>query len=250
MFEGHPASDIEVTPRAYSADLRVLIADAAGHSCQLNAGGAKKAGWLNFITAASHRPPVVGVVACMMVFGLFYTAVGSIDETADNKRRRFYPAFARRATAEYIDTYSPASRSLAPLIWPSLPDAEMMILRRGAVLLRRNVLLIVVSVTIDTVAQIQGYLGAPNEGDQRSKLRAGGDEVILPAPQGRARHTANDGRQNGRQLINGGHVARPPRCGSPLASRPGIRLERSGSDDVVVGSFRPDRPADARKGSS
>ena len=114
-----------------------------------------------------------------MFFAFFYTAiVFNPTETADNLKKHggFIPGIRPgERTAEYIDYVLVAHhRGRRALSRDRLPDpGNPDLLRGGAVLFRRHLALIVVSVTMDTVAQIQGYLLAHQyEGlIKRSKLR-------------------------------------------------------------------------------
>jgi preprotein translocase subunit SecY len=146
--------------------------------------GGQASGWLTMITTQlSHGRPLflVFYVALIVFFAFFYTAIiFNPTETADNLKKHggFIPGIRPgERTAEYIDyvlsriTVIGAGYLAIVCLFPE------MLISYAAVpfYFGGTSLLIVVSVTMDTVAQVQGYLLAHQyEGlIKRSKLRGG-----------------------------------------------------------------------------
>jgi len=141
-------------------------------------------GWLTTITTqlAHGRPLFLALYVALIVFvAFFYTAiVFNPTETADNLKKHggFIPGIRPgERTAEYIDyvlsriTVIGAAYLAVVCLFP-----EMLIAYAAVPFYFGGTsLLIVVSVTMDTVAQVQGYLLAHQyEGlIKRSKLRGG-----------------------------------------------------------------------------
>jgi len=168
-----------VIPAIFASSLLLLPATAAGF-----AGTTVLPSWATGIIAAlGHGQPLYMLLyGCLIAFfAFFYTAiVFNPKDTADNLKKHggFVPGIRPgERTAEYIDfvltriTVVGAAYLVVVCILP-----EMLIAQTGVPLaLGGTSLLIVVSVTLDTVAQIQGHLIAQQyEGlIKKSKLRGG-----------------------------------------------------------------------------
>jgi preprotein translocase subunit SecY len=167
-----------VIPPIFASSLLLLPITAA----QFSAGAGPE--WLNAIVAALGRgqPLYLGVyVALIVFFAFFYTAiVFNPKDTADQLKKHsgFIPGYRPgERTAEYIDyvlTRITVIGAIYLVVVCLLP--EFLISATGVPFyLGGTSLLIVVSVTLDTVAQIQGHLIAHQyEGlIKKSKLRGG-----------------------------------------------------------------------------
>lgn len=168
-----------VIPAIFASSLLLLPATLAGFSDTSNlpdwATGA--------LAALGHGQPLYMVFygALIAFFAFFYTAiVFNPQETADNLKNHsgFIPGIRPGArTAEYIDyvlTRITVVGAIYLVLVCLLP--EFLIARTGVPFyLGGTSLLIVVSVTLDTVAQVQGHLIAHQyEGlIKKSKLRGG-----------------------------------------------------------------------------
>ena len=168
-----------VIPAIFASSLLLLPATAAGF-----AGGSQMPAWATTIIASlSHGQPVYMLMYAALIafFAFFYTAiVFNPKDTADNLKKHggFIPGIRPGdRTAEYIDyvlTRITVIGAIYLVFVCILP--ELLIARTGIPLaLGGTSLLIVVSVTLDTVAQIQGHLIAQQyEGlIKKSKLRGG-----------------------------------------------------------------------------
>jgi len=168
-----------VIPPIFASSLLLLPATVAGFSNTTSLPG-----WANTILAAlGHGQPLYMVFygAMIVFFTFFYTAiVFNPKDTADQLKKHsgFIPGYRPgERTAEYIDyvltriTLIGAIYLVAVCLFP-----EFLISSFGVPFyLGGTSLLIVVSVTLDTVAQIQGHLIAHQyEGlIKKSKLRGG-----------------------------------------------------------------------------
>jgi preprotein translocase subunit SecY len=168
-----------VIPAIFASSLLLLPATAAGF-----AGTSQMPAWATTIIASlSHGQPVYMLLYAALIafFAFFYTAiVFNPKDTADNLKKHggFIPGIRPGdRTAEYIDyvlTRITVIGAIYLVFVCILP--EILIARTGIPLaLGGTSLLIVVSVTLDTVAQIQGHLIAQQyEGlIKKSKLRGG-----------------------------------------------------------------------------
>jgi preprotein translocase subunit SecY len=168
-----------VIPPIFASSLLLLPATAAGFSNQ-----ASMPQWLATITALiGHGQPLYMALYAGLIafFAFFYTAiVFNPKDTADNLKRHggFIPGIRPgERTAEYIDyvlTRITVAGAIYLVIVCLLP--EFLISATGVPFyLGGTSLLIVVSVTMDTVAQIQGHLLAHQyEGlIKKSRLRGG-----------------------------------------------------------------------------
>jgi preprotein translocase subunit SecY len=168
-----------VIPAIFASSLLLLPATAAGF-----AGTSQMPAWATTIIASlSHGQPVYMLMYAALIafFAFFYTAiVFNPKDTADNLKKHggFIPGIRPGdRTAEYIDyvlTRITVIGAIYLVFVCILP--EILIARTGIPLaLGGTSLLIVVSVTLDTVAQIQGHLIAQQyEGlIKKSKLRGG-----------------------------------------------------------------------------
>ena len=168
-----------VIPAIFASSLLLLPATIAGFS-----GNTNLPEWASTIVAAlGHGQPLYMLfyAALIAFFAFFYTAiVFNPKDTADNLKKQggFIPGIRPgERTAEYIDyvlTRVTVVGALYLVIVCILP--EILIAQTGVPFyLGGTSLLIVVSVTLDTVAQIQGHLIATQyEGlIKKSKLRGG-----------------------------------------------------------------------------
>ena len=168
-----------VIPPIFASSLLLLPATLAGFSDQTTLPG-----WASGIIAAlGHGQPLymLAYAAMIVFFAFFYTAiVFNPKDTADQLKKHsgFIPGYRPgERTAEYIDyvlTRITVVGAIYLVLVCMLP--EFLISATGVPFyLGGTSLLIVVSVTLDTVAQIQGHLIAHQyEGlIKKSKLRGG-----------------------------------------------------------------------------
>ena len=168
-----------VIPPIFASSLLLLPATIAGFSATTTLPG-----WANTVLAAlGHGQPLYMVFYGAMIafFAFFYTAiVFNPKDTADQLKKHsgFIPGYRPgERTAEYIDyvlTRVTVIGAIYLVLVCLLP--EFLISATGVPFyLGGTSLLIVVSVTLDTVAQIQGHLIAHQyEGlIKKSKLRGG-----------------------------------------------------------------------------
>lgn len=168
-----------VIPAIFASSLLLLPATLAGFSDTSNLPD-----WATVVLAAlGHGQPLYMVFygALIAFFAFFYTAlVFNPQDTADNLKNHsgFIPGIRPgQRTAEYIDyvlTRITVVGAIYLVLVCLLP--EFLIARTGVPFyLGGTSLLIVVSVTLDTVAQVQGHLFAHQyEGlIKKSKLRGG-----------------------------------------------------------------------------
>ncbi len=183
MFEGQSShlplklNTAGVIPPIFASSLLLLPTTVA--SFNASGGGS---GWLTTVTALlGHGQPLFLIlyIALIMFFAFFYTAiVFNPTETADNLKKHggFVPGIRPgERTAEYID-YVLTRITVVGAIYLAIVCLIPEILISYAAVpfyFGGTSLLIVVSVTMDTVAQVQGYLLAHQyEGlIKRSKLR-------------------------------------------------------------------------------
>ncbi|MGK6313025.1 preprotein translocase subunit SecY [Neorhizobium sp. DT-125] len=168
-----------VIPAIFASSLLLLPATAAGF-----AGNTALPNWATMIISSlGHGQPLFMLLYGLLIafFAFFYTAiVFNPKDTADNLKKHggFIPGIRPgERTAEYIDyvlTRITVVGAIYLVFVCILP--EFLVARTGVPLaLGGTSLLIVVSVTLDTVAQIQGHLIAQQyEGlIKKSKLRGG-----------------------------------------------------------------------------
>ena len=168
-----------VIPPIFASSLLLLPATLAGFSASTNMPA-----WASSILAAlGHGQPLYMALygAMIVFFAFFYTAiVFNPKDTADQLKKHsgFIPGYRPgERTAEYIDyvlTRITVIGALYLVVICMIP--EFLISATGVPFyLGGTSLLIVVSVTLDTVAQIQGHLIAHQyEGlIKKSKLRGG-----------------------------------------------------------------------------
>ncbi len=168
-----------VIPAIFASSLLLLPATLAGFTNTTNLPS-----WATAIIASlGHGKPIyIALYAALIAFfAFFYTAiVFNPKDTADNLKKHggFIPGIRPgERTAEYIDyvltriTVLGALYLIVVCVFPEILIAEAGV----PFYLGGTSLLIVVSVTLDTVAQIQGHLIAQQyEGlIKRSKLRGG-----------------------------------------------------------------------------
>jgi len=165
-----------VIPPIFASSLLLLPTTVAN----FNAG--EGPGWLQWIvTNFSHGRPLflISYIALIVFFAFFYTAiVFNPTETADNLKKHggFIPGIRPgERTAEYIDYVLTRITAVGALYLAIVCLIPEILISYAAVpfYFGGTSLLIVVSVTMDTVAQVQGYLLAHQyEGlIKRSKLR-------------------------------------------------------------------------------
>ena len=170
-----------VIPPIFASSLLLLPATLAGFSTTTST---TMPSWANAILAAlGHGQPLymASYAAMIVFFAFFYTAiVFNPKDTADQLKKHsgFIPGYRPgERTAEYIDyvlTRITVIGAIYLVLVCLLP--EFLISATGVPFyLGGTSLLIVVSVTLDTVAQIQGHLIAHQyEGlIKKSKLRGG-----------------------------------------------------------------------------
>ena len=182
MFEGQSShlplklNTSGVIPPIFASSLLLLPTTVAN----FNAG--EGPGWLQWVvTNFSHGRPLflVTYIALIVFFAFFYTAiVFNPTETADNLKKHggFVPGIRPgERTAEYIDYVLTRITAVGALYLAIVCLIPEILISYAAVpfYFGGTSLLIVVSVTMDTVAQVQGYLLAHQyEGlIKRSKLR-------------------------------------------------------------------------------
>jgi preprotein translocase subunit SecY len=182
MFEGQSShlplklNTSGVIPPIFASSLLLLPATVAN----FNSGSGPE--WLSFITTQlAHGRPLFMLlyVSLILFFAFFYTAVVfNPTETADNLKKHggFIPGIRPgERTAEYIDYVLSRITVIGAAYLAIVCVLPEMLLSYvgGAFYFGGTSLLIVVSVTMDTVAQVQGYLLAHQyEGlIKRSKLR-------------------------------------------------------------------------------
>jgi len=182
MFEGQSShlplklNTSGVIPPIFASSLLLLPTTVA------NFNSGKMPDWVNAIVAAlSHGRPLFLVlyVVGIVFFAFFYTAiVFNPTETADNLKKHggFIPGIRPgERTAEYIDYVLSRITVVGALYLAVVCVFPEILISWAAVpfYFGGTSLLIVVSVTMDTVAQVQGYLLAHQyEGlIKRSKLR-------------------------------------------------------------------------------
>jgi preprotein translocase subunit SecY len=184
MFEGQSShlplklNTSGVIPPIFASSLLLLPTTIA------NFTAGQGPGWLTTITTQlSHGRPLFLLlyVALIVFFAFFYTAiVFNPTETADNLKKHggFIPGIRPgERTAEYIDYVLSRITVIGAAYLAIVCLFPEMLIAYAAVpfYFGGTSLLIVVSVTMDTVAQVQGYLLAHQyEGlIKRSKLRGG-----------------------------------------------------------------------------
>jgi len=181
-----------VIPPIFASSLLLLPATVAQMTA--NADMPSWMGWLPFVTAQmSHGQPLFMALYAFLIifFCFFYTSITfNPEDTAENLRKYggFLPGIRPgKRTAEYLDyvltrlTVIGAAYITAVCLLPEFMASSM-----GGLLFGGTSILIVVSVTMDTVAQIQSHLLAHQyEGlIKKAKLRGrgGGGRGGMPAP--------------------------------------------------------------------
>ena len=172
-----------VIPPIFASSLLLLPATAMGFLVKTNLP--PWAGWIPTVVGQlQHGQPVFMIAYAVMIvfFSFFYTSiVFNPDETAENLRKYggFLPGIRPgKRTAEYLDyvltrlTVIGAAYITAVCL---LPEIMMSAMQSNQFAFGGTSILIVVTVTMDTVAQIQSHLLAHQyEGlIKKSKLRGG-----------------------------------------------------------------------------
>ncbi|MFA9475431.1 MAG: preprotein translocase subunit SecY [Filomicrobium sp.] len=158
-----------VIPPIFASSLLLLPTTAAQFTATPDAEGGSQ--WLNYMVAllGYGQPLHMAIYAALIIFfAFFYTAVVfNPQETADNLRKYggYIPGIRPGAkTAEYIDyvltriTVVGALYLAAVCLLPELMIANTPVPQTFAAVLGGTSLLIAVSVTMDTVAQVQSHL--------------------------------------------------------------------------------------------
>ena len=237
------------------ADLRLVAAAAADHGRQLQRRSNVPA-WLQTIVALSRpRPAALSCslyAALIVFFCFFYTAiVFNPEETADNLKKYggFIPGIRPGKTHGRIHRLraDPHHRDRRALSRRRLPAAGILIVRATTCrfYFGGTSMLIVVSVTMDTVAQIQSHLIAQQyEGliKKCASCEERGDESD-PASARRARAKARKPRCSRRTRARRSSppatcCARADRRPAPSSGKGPRRSWTSGDlvpDDVVIG---------------
>ncbi len=181
-----------VIPPIFASSLLLLPTTVAQMTA--NADHPAWMSWLPFVTAQlTHGQPAFMILygALIIFFCFFYTSITfNPEDTAENLRKYggFLPGIRPgKRTAEYLDyvltrlTVIGAAYITAVCLLP-----EFMVGSMGGIYFGGTSILIVVSVTMDTVAQIQSHLLAHQyEGlIKKAKLRGrgGGGRGGMPAP--------------------------------------------------------------------
>jgi preprotein translocase subunit SecY len=185
MFEGQSShlplklNTSGVIPPIFASSLLLLPTTVTSFT---STPGGQASGWLTMITTQlSHGRPLflVFYVALIVFFAFFYTAIiFNPTETADNLKKHggFIPGIRPgERTAEYIDYVLSRITVLGAIYLAIVCLIPEILISYASVpfYFGGTSLLIVVSVTMDTVAQVQGYLLAHQyEGlIRKSKLR-------------------------------------------------------------------------------
>ncbi|ALK09179.1 preprotein translocase subunit SecY [Blastochloris viridis] len=183
MFEGQSShlplkiNTAGVIPPIFASSLLLLPTTAANFSA--GQGG----GWLTTITSLlGHGQPLFMVLYVSMIvfFTFFYTAiVFNPQETADNLKKYggFIPGIRPgERTAEYIDYVLTRITVLGALYISLVCVIPEILISYAAVpfYLGGTSILIVVTVTMDTVSQVQGHLYAHQYGDLIKKANLKG----------------------------------------------------------------------------
>jgi preprotein translocase subunit SecY len=167
-----------VIPPIFASSLLLLPATVAGFSADPGADG-----WLNWVTnlLAHGQPMYMGLYMALIVFfAFFYTAVVfNPTETADNLKKYggFVPGIRPgQHTADYLDrtlTRLTVVGAIYLVIVCLIP--EVLIANYGVPFYFGGTsLLIIVTVTMDTVAQVQSHLFAHQYEGLIKKARLGG----------------------------------------------------------------------------
>ena len=159
-----------VIPPIFASSLLLLPTTAAQFTASPDAQGGGTE-WLNYMVALlGYGQPLHMLIYAVLIifFAFFYTAVVfNPQETADNLRKYggYIPGIRPGTkTAEYIDyvltriTVVGALYLTAVCLLPELMIANTPVPQTFAVILGGTSLLIAVSVTMDTVAQVQSHL--------------------------------------------------------------------------------------------
>ena len=268
MFQGD-ASHLPLklnTRRRDSADLRLLAAAAADHGGQFLRGpGAGMADHASPpCSARASRSTSSSMSSLIIFFAFFYTAVVfNPKDTADNLKKYggFLPGIRPgERTAEYIDYVLTRITVVGALYLAAVCVLPEILISYAGVpfYFGGTSLLIVVSVTMDTVAQIQSHLLAHQyEGlIKRAKLErsAAAMNLILLGPPGAGKGTQAKllRRLHGRcvKLSTGDMLRAAVAAGTELGRKAGDIMERGElvPDDIVIGLIAERIDEDEGKG--
>ena len=168
-----------VIPPIFASSLLLLPATFAGFA----GGGAAPEGWLGWVaTTLAHGRPAYMIlyVALIIFFAFFYTAVVfNPVETADNLKKHggFVPGIRPgQATADYLDRVLTRLTGVGAIYLCIVCLLPEILISQYAVpfYFGGTSLLIIVSVTMDTVAQVQSHLFAHQYEGLIRKARMGG----------------------------------------------------------------------------